>query len=521
MSAPDPQNDSRGTGRGQHEKDGEEQGNTSPVSEYSKDAAVSEKLIEEENSVTIERVQSHHQHEHGEMTGNTPNEKYPSPRDPTCPPGPEVLETYPARPGSTATHATEDAGIARLPTASRVSTDPFGNTYPEGGLDAYLVVLGSFSALFGTLGMLNTIGTFQAYLATHQLKEHSFGSIGWIFSVYVFLTFLCGIQIGPVTDAKGPRFLILAGSILTIVDLVVVGFCTEYWHFMIVLGVLNGIATSLIFTPAISAVGHFFLRLRGHATGLATVGGSLGGVVFPLMLQALFPKIGFAWATRVMALICFFLLVTACLLVKNRLPSKPATRENILPDLRMFRDPVFTLATIGIFFCDIGIFIPITYISSYALDNGMSNAISYQILAILNAGSVFGRWLPGFAADYIGRFNTIIITVFLCIASTAGLWLPANGSVAMLVTYAAIFGFASGSNIGLAPVCIRQLCRTENYGRYYSCAYTVVSFGYVIHPYFRAPLFFCPSTNQKNIDRLSASPSQVSFRRLLAVNTGG
>ncbi|KAK5693347.1 hypothetical protein LTS12_028675, partial [Elasticomyces elasticus] len=41
----------------------------------------------------------------------------------------------------------------------------------------------------------------------------------------------------------------------------------------------------------------------------------------------------------------------------------------------------------------------------------------------------------------------------------------------------AIFGFASGSNISLTPVCVGQLCKTEHYGRYYASAYTVVSFG--------------------------------------------
>lgn len=477
MSQTDPQSGYHGSEERQHEGPAEDSnGDFSPMSECSKEGTVSEKSTGGE--ISAETGNQHHEDNQvrrkTSKAEHNPGVMYPSPRDPTCPSEPAV-----SRRGSTSTHETELAGIRQLPSASRVSTDPHGNIYPEGGLEAYLVVFGCFSALFGTLGMLNTIGTFQAYLITHQLKEYSDGSVGWIFSVYVFLTFFGGIQFGPITDAKGPRFLVLTGSILTIVVLIVVGFCQEYWHFMLVLGVLNGIATSLIFTPAISSVGHFFLRLRGHATGLATTGGSLGGVVFPLMLQALFPKIGFAWATRAMALVCFCLLTIACLLVRNRLPPKPATMENMLPDLRMFRDPVFTLATIGIFFSDLGIFLPITYISSYALENNIPSALSYQLLAILNVGSVFGRWIPGFAADHIGRFNTMIITVFLCVASTAALWLPAGGSIAMMVLYALIFGFASGSNIGLAPVCIGQLCKTENYARYYSSSYTFVSFGYV------------------------------------------
>lgn len=48
-------------------------------------------------------------------------------------------------------------------------------------------------AAFGTM---NTIGTFQTYLATNQLRDYSEGQIGWIFGVYVFTSFLGGIQIG-------------------------------------------------------------------------------------------------------------------------------------------------------------------------------------------------------------------------------------------------------------------------------------------------------------------------------------
>lgn len=41
---------------------------------------------------------------------------------------------------------------SNLATASRVSTDAYGNTYPEGGREAWLCVLGSFCGLMGALG---------------------------------------------------------------------------------------------------------------------------------------------------------------------------------------------------------------------------------------------------------------------------------------------------------------------------------------------------------------------------------
>ena len=85
--------------------------------------------------------------------------------------------------------------------------------YPEGGLRAWLVVLGSFSGMTASFGIANSVGTFQAYLSSHQLAHDSPSSVGWIFSLYAFLTFFCGVQVGPIFDAYGPRWLVFAGTV--------------------------------------------------------------------------------------------------------------------------------------------------------------------------------------------------------------------------------------------------------------------------------------------------------------------
>ena len=373
-----------------------------------------------------------------------------------------------------------DIGTSQEGTPSQTKDDSQseeGYDIPDGSLQGWLCVFGSFMGFVGSLGLLNSIGTFQAYLEDNQLKNYGSGAIGWIFGMFTFMTFFGGIQIGPIFDARGPRMLVSLGSILIVAMTVGLGSCTTYWHFMLTIGVAGGLGTSLIFTPSLSAISHFFYRKRGVATGIAAGGGSIGGVLFPLILQELFDSVGFAWATRVVALICLVCLLTACFLVNSRLPQKPFSRENITPDLMILREPEFLLTTLCIFFIEWGLFVPITYITSYALANGVSTGLSYQLLAILNAGSFFGRLLPGYLADRIGRFNVLILTIALCLMSNACLWLPAKRNTAMLIVYASVFGFASGSNISLTPVCIGQLCKTENYGRYYATAYTIVSIG--------------------------------------------
>jgi hypothetical protein len=100
------------------------------------------------------------------------------------------------------------------------------DTYPEGGLEAWLVVFGSWCGLVAALGILNSIGTLQTYVSRHQLSNYTEGTVGWIFSLYTALVFFCGIYIGPLFDKYGPRWLIGPGSVAVVAAVMITSICT-------------------------------------------------------------------------------------------------------------------------------------------------------------------------------------------------------------------------------------------------------------------------------------------------------
>lgn len=193
----------------------------------------------------------------------------------------------------------------------------------------------------------------------------------------------------------------------------------------------------------------------------------------PLLIQNLIDKVGWGWSIRILGFFCLFLLTIANLLVKKRLP--PAKNASPHPDFRILKEKPFLLLTLGVFFLEFGIFIPLAYISSYALANGFSEDFSFQILPILNAASVLGRALPGWWADKIGHFNTNMISMCVTVFACYVVWWPFGHTTPGLIIFALMFGFSTGNNISITPVCVGKLCHTQHYGRYYATCYTVVS----------------------------------------------
>ncbi len=91
--------------------------------------------------------------------------------------------------------------------------------YPEGGRDAWLVVLGAWCGLTASLGIYNTAGVFEVVISKVILPEDSSSSLGWIFSIYAFVVWICGAQVGPTFDAMGPRALTITGTLCTLIGI--------------------------------------------------------------------------------------------------------------------------------------------------------------------------------------------------------------------------------------------------------------------------------------------------------------
>jgi hypothetical protein len=80
---------------------------------------------------------------------------------------------------------------------------PISEEAPEGGSRAWLVAAGAGFISFSSLGYSNSVGVFQEYYLTHQLKGQSPDDVAWIGSIAAFLQFVLGAVSGPLFDRYG------------------------------------------------------------------------------------------------------------------------------------------------------------------------------------------------------------------------------------------------------------------------------------------------------------------------------
>jgi MFS transporter, MCT family, aspergillic acid transporter len=136
---------------------------------------------------------------------------------------------------------------------------------------------------------------------------------------------------------------------------------------------------------ALSAVATWFHHKRGLAFGITMSGSSAGGVIFPIMINHLIPKVGFAWSMRIAAFMILGLLIIANLTVKTRTPPHPQPPMTLKEFFSPLTERTYALTAAGNFLFVFGLFIPINYLIVQAIAGGMSPSLANYLIPILNA----------------------------------------------------------------------------------------------------------------------------------------
>ncbi|KAK1760389.1 major facilitator superfamily domain-containing protein [Echria macrotheca] len=324
---------------------------------------------------------------------------------------------------------------------------------PNGGLVAWLQVLGAFFLAFNTWGLSNTFGVFQSeYSAGFFDEPASDSAISWIGSIQGFLMLVVCVLCGRLLDAGYFYADITLGIFLEVFGMMMTSIATKYYQVLLAQGIAVGIGAGMLFIPALQIVGTYFSTRRSTAMAYAATGSAVGGIVYPILLKRLLRTLGLRWAIRIMAFVMLGTLMIPLAVMRPRLPPR---RSGPLVDMDSLRDPAFGIWLLAIFTTFIGLYIPFFYVEKYALNIGVSSDLAFYMLIIINAASLPGR-LIGMVADKIGNMTVIIPAVFFSGVATLA-WIPAD-TQSKLIGVSFLLGIASGAIQAVVPGTVVLLC---------------------------------------------------------------
>ncbi|KAF9872005.1 major facilitator superfamily transporter [Colletotrichum karsti] len=348
---------------------------------------------------------------------------------------------------------------------------------------SWLAVFGASLSFFCTVGFLNAFGVFQEYYQSYF--ERSESDISWIGSVCICVLYLGAPVSGILCDKFGPTMFICIGSVGQLVALFMTSLCTKYYQAFLAQGILLGISMSLIFCPPIAVVSRRMPHRRGLALGLVIGGSSIGGIIWPIMLEQLLNhrQISFGWTMRAVAFAMIPLLAIACLTVIDApvIETRPAqpepasdnsekgdqastdeTEKQRKTDFSILKNKSFMLLCGGLALGYFGLFTPLFYVSAYGIARGLTSSTAFYLLSGLNGASFFGRVIPGFIADRYGHFNMCVIATLS--AGIVGFCWTAATSLGGLAVWSLAYGFCSGAVMSLQGACVGKIAHHRNQG---------------------------------------------------------
>ncbi|KAF3054188.1 hypothetical protein E8E11_012003 [Didymella keratinophila] len=308
--------------------------------------------------------------------------------------------------------------------------------YPiDHGYVAWMQVLGGFIVFANSwctsTRLPNAFGVFQTYYVDTLMPGVDAASIAWIGSIQLFFTTVGCLSAGILLDREHLKSLVAAGTILEVVGLILTSFSKNFWAILFAQGVCMGVGSGLL-----------AIAPRMLATGLASTGASVAGIVYTLPMRSLFIRIGLAWTVRAFALIILLtnLVAFAVMRLQHQYGSKGSKFG-----FHRFKDLPYSAFVCAFALFVASSFVPFFFIQEYAIGLGVSKDMTFNLLSIMNAANIFGRFVPNYIADRYGGVNTLLPLSPACIVTMC--MLPLAQNLSGLIAISLVYGFLSGGVI--------------------------------------------------------------------------
>jgi MFS family permease len=231
----------------------------------------------------------------------------------------------------------------------------------------------------------------------------------------------------------------------------VIGFASAGWQIVVLYSVVLGLVITFSSgVPSQALVARWFVRRRGLAMGLTSFGIALAGVVFPPIITALLPQIGWR-ATWLLFGVLTGVVVAPIVFFSLR--ERPGAEEGAayvtptvhdpqavaLPLRRIFGNRNFWMTIIAFTPTQSALMVLSVNLAPIVMSKGFSLATAGLLISVYSLSAIASKLGMGMLADRFGNRIPLMLVTLFCAA----------GCAALAMGHALVFIYAAVMLIGL------------------------------------------------------------------------
>ncbi|MFT7686829.1 MAG: MFS family permease [Candidatus Azotimanducaceae bacterium] len=311
---------------------------------------------------------------------------------------------------------------------------------------------------------------FYSYGVFFKALAVEFGGSRLDVSIGITLVNIVGALIAPTLGRALDKFpiknVMLFGCLNMSFGFLLLSFINNQWQLYLILATFIAVgAAAMGGLPTAKLVTNWFVKKRGTALGIATMGISLSGVLMPILSAALIDTYGWRTGFLVFGVVSFSLVMPIVIRYVVDLPSDlglfPDNKKMVgsisaihinkvaiqwkTKDAIVNHDFWLIVLTFGFLFCCMGA--TLTHMVPRVTDMGFSLSDAAQVLSIGAGTGVLGKVIYGWITDKYNAKRAIWLAIVFQFSGQ--LMLLSADSYTGLLIGSATFGFGMG---GIVPI---------------------------------------------------------------------
>ncbi|XP_029954396.1 monocarboxylate transporter 6 [Salarias fasciatus] len=352
---------------------------------------------------------------------------------------------------------------------------PPADAAPDGGW-GWVVLVATILVLALTLAFPSCVGIFYTDL---QNEFHASNSeTSWVPSIMTSVLHAGGPFCSVLVERLGCRATVMLGGVLSGLGMAASSFTNSITELYITAGVITGLGFCFSFQPAVTILGHYFVRRRAFANAMSSTGTALGLCILPFLGNYLHSEFGWRGSFLILGAV----LLNCCVCGAVMRPVGPGRRRRGPPlmnhgpppppdEPRRRRDASragaawrwllaalskhmafdqfchnrrYCVYAVGITWMMLGFVVPLIYLVPYATAHGMEQGRAALLLSILGIVNIAVR--PGFGilfnmAWFKGR-HIYVFAAALLVNGLSNSICAVGPGFGVLLAYVCIYGLS-------------------------------------------------------------------------------